>query len=83
MKTFIASRDFWIDYLRKKYPRDFALFNRPFHEQEEQLLNNSPEMLSDRYARRLSTLMETRLAEEQDFLEALTQYELDEHPAPL
>ena len=83
MKTFIASRDFWIDYLRKKYPRDFALFNKPFHEQEQQLLTQSPEMLSDRYARRLSTLMETRLAEEQDFLEALTQYELDEHPAPL
>ncbi|MGA8137420.1 MAG: NEL-type E3 ubiquitin ligase domain-containing protein [Pseudomonas gingeri] len=83
MKTFIASRDFWIDYLRKKYPRDFALFNRPFHEQEEQLLNNSPEMLSDRYSRSLSMLMESRLAEEQRFLEGLTQYELDEHPAPL
>ena len=83
MKTFIASRDFWIDFLKKKYPRDFTLFNKPFHEQEQQLLTQSPEMLSDRYARRLSALMETRLAEEQSFLEALTQYELDEHPATL
>ncbi|NWB26372.1 NEL-type E3 ubiquitin ligase domain-containing protein [Pseudomonas gingeri] len=83
MKTFIASRDFWIDYLKKKYSRDFSRFNQPFHEQEEQLLSNSPEMLSDKYARRLSVLMETRIDEERNFLEALTQYELDEHPAPL
>ncbi|MEF9674053.1 hypothetical protein QNM99_25690 [Pseudomonas sp. PCH446] len=39
-------------------------------------------MLSERYARRLSVLMETRMAEEKVFLEALTQHELDEHPAP-
>ncbi|NWA26212.1 hypothetical protein HX866_15095 [Pseudomonas gingeri] len=83
MKTFIASRDFWINYLRKKYPRDFTLFNKPFHEQEEQLLTHSPEIISDSYSRRLSMLMESRLAEEQSFLEALTQYELDEHPATL
>ncbi|WP_224771034.1 NEL-type E3 ubiquitin ligase domain-containing protein [Pseudomonas sp. FEN] len=81
MRSFIASRDFWIDYLKKKYPRNFARFNKPFHEQEEQLLTNSPEMLSDRYARRLSVLMENRIAEEQTFLETLTQNELDEHSA--
>ncbi len=82
MKTFIASRDFWIDYLRKKYPRDFTRFNTPFHDQEEQLLSQSPQMLSDQYARRLSALMEARVAQEQTFLEALTQHEIDEHPAP-
>nr|WP_318654583.1 NEL-type E3 ubiquitin ligase domain-containing protein [Pseudomonas sp. MWU13-2100] len=82
MKTFVASRDFWIDYLKKKYPRDFVRFNKPFHDQEELLLTQSPEMLSERYARRLSVLMETRMAEEKVFLEALTQHELDEHPAP-
>ncbi|NVZ61716.1 hypothetical protein HX867_06430 [Pseudomonas gingeri] len=83
MKTFIASRDFWIDFLRKKYPRDFSRFNRPFHEQEELLLQHSPEMLSDSYSRRLSALMETRMAEERVFLEGLTQQELNQQPAPL
>ncbi|MGY2182665.1 NEL-type E3 ubiquitin ligase domain-containing protein [Pseudomonas agarici] len=81
LKTFIASRDFWIDYLKRKYQRDFIRFNKPFHDQEERLLNNSPLMPSDQYSRRLSILMETRIAEEKIFLEALTQHELDEHPA--
>ncbi|WP_338525686.1 NEL-type E3 ubiquitin ligase domain-containing protein [Pseudomonas batumici] len=79
---FIASRDFWIDFLKKKYPRDFFRFNKPFHDQEEKLLENSPDMLSESYARRLSVLMENRIAEEQAFLETLTQTELDEHPEP-
>ncbi|WP_017906385.1 NEL-type E3 ubiquitin ligase domain-containing protein, partial [Pseudomonas asplenii] len=82
LTAFIAGRDFWIDYLKKKYPRDFSRFNQPFHEQEEQLLRESPTMHSERYFRHLSTLMDSHRAEEQMFLTSLTRQEMYEHPAP-
>ncbi|WP_419736658.1 NEL-type E3 ubiquitin ligase domain-containing protein [Pseudomonas sp. COR18] len=82
LTTFIAGRDFWIDYLKKKYPRDFSRFNQPFHDQEEQLLRESPTMHSERYFRHLEALMDSHRAEEQMFLTSLTRQEMYEHPAP-
>ncbi|QXI31430.1 hypothetical protein HU752_009640 [Pseudomonas vanderleydeniana] len=83
LTAFIAGRDFWIDYLKRKYPRDFSRFNQPFHDQEEQLLRESPTMHSERYFRHLSSLMDSHRAEEQMFLTSLTRQEMYEHPAPL
>ncbi|UUQ63973.1 NEL-type E3 ubiquitin ligase domain-containing protein [Pseudomonas fuscovaginae UPB0736] len=83
LTAFIAGRDFWIDYLKKQHPREFSRFNQPFHDQEELMLRQSPDMLSEKYFRQLSNLMDTHKVEEQQFLTRLTRLELDKHPAPL
>ncbi len=47
------------------------------------MLRQSPDMLSEKYFRQLSNLMDTHKVEEQQFLTRLTRLELDKHPAPL
>ncbi|MNH12912.1 putative E3 ubiquitin-protein ligase ipaH7.8 [compost metagenome] len=72
MKSAIASRDFWITFLKSRYGERFDEVNKPFFARLEALEADKGSMRDQVYRTRVETIQQRRGADEQRLIETLT-----------
>jgi hypothetical protein len=75
LQTFIAERDFWIDFLKKKYVEELEKVELPFREREDALIEQQTELTSAVYEQRYLALAEERNAAVAELITRLTARE--------
>ncbi|CAK9888914.1 MULTISPECIES: NEL-type E3 ubiquitin ligase domain-containing protein [Pseudomonas] len=72
LRAAIASRDFWITFLKSRYGTRFEAVNKPYFARFEALEADKQSMQDQSYRTRLDTITQRREAEERRLIETLT-----------
>ena len=80
LKDSIETRDFWYDFLEKKYPEAFSLSDEPFAQRLDVLFSHREALTSGTYLESLNAIREGRNQARQALITRLTTSELQEHP---
>ncbi|WP_166365899.1 NEL-type E3 ubiquitin ligase domain-containing protein [Pseudomonas akapageensis] len=75
LQDFIAERDFWIEFLEKKYAIDFATTEQPFRVRESVLLEQQDDLTSAEFDQRYRDLGKAREEAKRALIKRLTEHE--------
>ena len=78
----IEMRDFWIDFLEKKYSELFRISDEPYQMRLDVLFSERESESSGNYLARLDAIKEERNLARKALVVRLTAQELQEHPLP-
>ena len=78
----IEMRDFWIDFLEKKYSELFSVSDEPYQMRLDVLFSGRESESSGNYLARLEAIKEERNLARKALVARLTAQELQEHPLP-
>lgn len=80
LKASIETRDFWYEFLEKKYPEAFSLSDEPFAQRLEVLFSQRQGQSNGAYLESLNAIREERNQARQALITRLTTSELQAHP---
>lgn len=80
LQASIETRDFWFEFLERKYPEAFSLSDEPFAQRLDNLFSQRQGLTDGTYLESLNAIREGRNQARQALITRLTTSELQEHP---